>query len=45
MCACHMAEPFYVGVTVAGREVRWLEINGPRASSRLLTSLLAGLRG
>ena len=45
MCACHLAEPFYVGVTVAGREVRWLEINGPRASSRLLISLLAVLRG
>ncbi len=45
MCACHMAEPLYAGVTVAGREVRWLEINGPRASPRLLTTLLADIRG
>ena len=45
MCACHMAEPFYVGVTVTGREVRWLEINGPRASIPLLRSLLADMRG
>jgi hypothetical protein len=45
MCACHMAEPFYVGVTVAGQQVRWLEINGPRASSQLLSSLLAEVPG
>jgi hypothetical protein len=45
MCACHMAEPLYVGVTVAGREVRWLEINGPRASARLLTTMLSDVRG
>jgi hypothetical protein len=45
MCACHLAEPLYVGVTVAGREVRWLEINGPRATSRLLTTMLSDLRG
>jgi hypothetical protein len=43
MCACHMAEPLYVGVTVAGRQVRWLEINGPTATSRLLASLLSDL--
>jgi len=42
-CACHMAEPLYVGVTAAGRQVRWLEINGPRATSTLLASLLAEL--
>jgi hypothetical protein len=41
LCACHMAEPLYVGVTAAGRDVRWLEINGPRATGVLLASLLA----
>jgi len=40
-CACHMAQPLYVGVTAAGRQVRWLEINGPRATSTLVASLLA----
>lgn len=39
-CACHMAQPLYVGVTAAGRQVRWLEINGPQATGKLLTSLL-----
>jgi hypothetical protein len=41
LCACHMAEPLYVGVTAAGRQVRWLEINGPRATAVLLARLLA----
>jgi hypothetical protein len=41
LCACHMAEPLYVGVTAAGRQVRWLEINGPRATGVLLARLLA----
>jgi len=45
LCACHMAQPLYVGVTTAGRQVRWLEINGPRASGALLTSLLAAVPG
>ncbi len=45
LCACHMAEPLYVGVTAAGRQVRWLEINGPRASGALLTSMLAATPG
>jgi len=44
-CACHMAEPVYVGVTVAGSGVRWLEINGPRATGALLASLLRLPRG
>ena len=44
MCACHMAEPYYVAVTASGRQVRWLEINGPRADGRLLTALLSELR-
>lgn len=41
MCACHMAEPLVVGVTAAGRLVRWMEINGPRATARVLSRLLA----
>lgn len=45
MCACHLAQPLYVGVTAAGRQVRWLEINGPRADGRLLTALLSDIRG
>ncbi len=40
LCACHLATPVYVGVTVAGSRVRWLEINGPRATGTLLASLL-----
>jgi hypothetical protein len=43
LCACHMAQPLYVGVTTTGRQVSWLEINGPRASGALLTSLLAAV--
>jgi len=43
LCACHMAEPLYVGVMAAGRQVRWLEINGPSATSALLARLLAEL--
>jgi hypothetical protein len=45
LCACHMAQPVYVGVTRAGRQVRWLEINGPRATGALLTSLLSSVPG
>ena len=41
LCACHLAQPFYVGVTAAGRGVHWLEINGPRATAPLLASMLA----
>jgi hypothetical protein len=44
LCACHMAQPLYVGVTRTGRQVRWLEINGPRASGRMLRALLSDLR-
>jgi hypothetical protein len=40
LCGCHMATPLLVGVTAQGRKVSWLEINGPRASTRLLTQLL-----
>lgn len=45
LCACHMAQPTYVGLTTAARQVRWLEINGPRATGTLLTSLLAAVPG
>jgi hypothetical protein len=41
LCGCHMATPLLVGVTARGHKVSWLEINGPRASTRLLTQLLA----
>ncbi len=44
LCACHMAQPLYAGVTRTGRQVRWLEINGPRASGRMLSTLLSDLR-
>jgi hypothetical protein len=36
-----MATPLVVGVAAQGRKVSWLEINGPQASARLLTQLLA----
>ena len=39
-CACHMANPAFVGVLDAGSEVVWLEINGPDASPALLVRLL-----
>jgi hypothetical protein len=41
LCSCHMATPLLVGVVAKGRSVSWLEINGPRASTQLLTGLLA----
>jgi hypothetical protein len=41
LCGCHMATPLVVGVTAQGRKVSWLEINGPQASPRVLTQLLA----
>jgi hypothetical protein len=41
LCGCHMATPLVVGVTAQGRKVSWLEINGPQASTRVLTQLLA----
>jgi len=45
MCACHMATPLLVGVAARDRKVSWLEINGPQASPRLLTQLLARTPG
>jgi hypothetical protein len=41
LCSCHMATPLLVGVIADGPRVSWLEINGPRASTRLLARLLA----
>ena len=41
LCACHLAQPLYVGITIVGRRVHWLEINGPRATGRLLIRMLA----
>lgn len=41
LCACHMAQPLYAGVTMMGRQVRWLEINGPQASAPVLRTLLS----
>ena len=41
LCACHLAEPLYAGIAAAGSRVHWLEINGPRATGRLLISMLA----
>ena len=40
-CACHMANPFLVAVSVRGRRVLWLEINGPLATPQALRSLFA----
>ena len=39
-CACHMANPVYVGVLDDGPRVIWLEINGPDATATLLRRLL-----
>ncbi|MGZ4125072.1 MAG: hypothetical protein ACXVQU_05905 [Actinomycetota bacterium] len=39
-CACHLANPVLVGVLRDGRDVIWLEINGPDASRPVLFDLL-----
>jgi hypothetical protein len=41
LCSCHLATPLVVGVSAHGRKVSWLEINGPQATTRVLTQLLA----
>jgi hypothetical protein len=41
LCGCHMATPLLAGVVAKDRRVSWLEINGPRASTQLLSRLLA----
>lgn len=40
-CACHMANPYFIGVAASGSRVTWLEINGPLATPQALRSLLA----
>ena len=39
-CACHLANPAFIGVLVAASSVVWLEINGPDATPALLVKLL-----
>jgi hypothetical protein len=39
-CACHLANPAFIGVLNAGSHVVWLEINGPDATPSLLVRLL-----
>jgi hypothetical protein len=39
-CACHLANPVLVGVLGDGRDVVWLEINGPDATRSVLLRLL-----
>jgi hypothetical protein len=40
-CACHLANPLYVGVVRDGRQLAWLSINGPTATTTVLDRLLA----
>jgi hypothetical protein len=40
-CQCHLANPAYLGVVSRGPTVTWLEINGPGATPRRLSALLA----
>lgn len=40
-CACHLADPAYLAVLARGGTVTWLEINGPGATRRELSALLA----
>ena len=40
-CQCHLANPAYLAAVARGGTVSWLEINGPGASRRMLTALLA----
>jgi hypothetical protein len=39
-CACHLANPAFIGVLAVGSSVVWLEINGPDATPELLVGLL-----
>lgn len=41
-CQCHLANPALLAVLADGGTVTWLEINGPGADRRRLTTLLAG---
>jgi hypothetical protein len=38
-CACHLATPVLVAVAAQGRQVLWMEINGPSATSSALLRL------
>jgi hypothetical protein len=40
-CACHLAQPAFLAVVARGPTVTWLEINGPEATPRALSSLIA----
>jgi hypothetical protein len=40
-CTCHLANPAFLGVVARGGTVTWLEINGPGATARRLTQLIA----
>jgi hypothetical protein len=40
LCACHLANPAFIGVVDVGSSVVWLEINGPDATPELLVNLL-----
>lgn len=40
LCACHLANPAFIGILDAGSSVVWLEINGPDATPTLLANLL-----
>jgi hypothetical protein len=40
-CQCHLANPAFLGVVARGGAVTWLEINGPAATPRQLSALIA----
>jgi hypothetical protein len=39
-CACHLANPVFVGVVQDGPRLVWLEVNGPDATRQVLLDLL-----
>ena len=43
-CACHMANPAFVGIARRGSLLLWLEINGPAATDAELRTLLLEVR-
>ena len=40
-CQCHLANPSFLALVSEGATVTWLEINGPGATPRRLTALIA----
>jgi hypothetical protein len=40
-CACHLSNPAFLAIVARGPTVTWLEINGPGATPRALSSLIA----